>query len=156
MLLETKYQKKNTINNKTERKIKMKNIFKICKHGIAVILALCILLSITGTCVNITAMAEDTIVAIESSTVAEKTAVDPDKTTSELMPMMAAGCSYVKFNTSMANSVAQYHGYSGAEAFKSDFGCTSNANMYRNTTTGEIVLITNTGAVIETGLYGGW
>ena len=51
------------------------------------------------------------------------------------------------FNPNMANAVAQYHGYSGAEALKADYGVGSNENMYRNTTTGE---------VIYTGLYGGW
>ena len=74
----------------------------------------------------------------------------------ELQPMMANQCSYVKFNDKMANTVAEYHGYAGAEAFKQDYGVSSNANMYKNTVTGEIVLITNTGAVINTGLYGGW
>ena len=74
----------------------------------------------------------------------------------ELQPMAANQCSYVKFNDKTANTVAQYHGYAGAEAFKKDYGVSSNANMYRNTVTGEIILITNTGAIINTGLYGGW
>lgn len=56
----------------------------------------------------------------------------------------------------MANAVAQYHGYSGAGALKADYGVGSNENMYRNTTTGEVILITKTGAIIYTGLYGGW
>lgn len=51
------------------------------------------------------------------------------------------------FNPNMANAVAQHHGYSGAGALKADYGVGSNENMYRNTTTGE---------VIYTGLYGGW
>ena len=75
----------------------------------------------------------------------------------ELSPYMASDCdSYVKFDTSMADKVAKYHGYAGAEALKKDFGLTSNANMYRNSSTGEIVLITDTGAKISTDLYGGW
>ena len=60
------------------------------------------------------------------------------------------------FNPNLANAVAQYHGYSGAEALKADYGVKSDANMYRNTTTGEVILITKTGAIINTGLYGGW
>lgn len=78
-------------------------------------------------------------------------------TEDELSPAMASSCnSYVMFNTPMANKVAIYHGFSGAEALKKDFNCSSDTNMYRNTSTGEIVLITPTGAVVSTGLYGGW
>lgn len=54
---------------------------------------------------------------------------------------------FIIFNPNMANAVAQYHGYSGAEVLKAEYGVGANANMYRNTTTRE---------VIYTGLYGGW
>ena len=57
----------------------MKNIFKTSKRGIIVILTLCILLGIAGTCVNIVAMAvEQTIVT--------------DENTQELVPRMARAC----------------------------------------------------------------
>lgn len=74
----------------------------------------------------------------------------------ENQPVMASGNCYVQFSTSMANQVAQYHGYRGAEALKADYGFGSNANLYRNTGTGEIMIITSTGSVTPTGLYGGW
>ena len=145
----------------------MKNIFNTSKRRIIVILTLSILLGIAGTWMNVTAMVEETTVATEEITTVsvveaptistEESTIATEETAQELMPMMASRCSsYVIFNDKMANSVAQYHGYAGAEAFKRDYGVTSNANMYRNTVNGEIVLITNTGAIINTGLYGGW
>lgn len=74
----------------------------------------------------------------------------------ELQPMAANGCRYVKFSNSMADTVAKQHGYSGAEAFKKDFNVSSEGNMYRDTVTNEVVIITTTGAVINTDFYGGW
>ena len=71
----------------------MENIFKTCKRGIAVILTLCILLGFTGTCVNVTAMAEETTVSIEEIIFAtEDSTVATEETTPELIPMMARGC----------------------------------------------------------------
>jgi hypothetical protein len=96
-----------TTNHKNERKNKMENIFKISKRGIIAILTLCILLSIAGTGLNVTAMAVETIAPVEETAVAtEETAVATegiaiptqentvaiDETTLELMPMMASGC----------------------------------------------------------------
>jgi len=122
----------------------MKNIINISKRGIIAILLLCTILGVAGIGVHATAMVEGTTAVTE-------------ETTQELMPMMASRCSsYVKFNVQMANAVAQYHGYAGAEALKHSYGVSSNANMYRNTVTHEIVLITNKNAVINTGLFGGW
>ena len=81
----------------------MKNIFKTSKRGIAAILTLCILLGIAGTHMNVTAMEEDTTVAIEKITIAtgetttvaaEETAVVTEEITPELMPMMARECGY--------------------------------------------------------------
>ena len=93
---------------KTERKTKMKNIFKISKRGIIVILTLCIILGIAGTCLNVAAMAEETIVSTEEFAVstkkvamaigetttvaAEEIEVVSEEPTSELMPMMAREC----------------------------------------------------------------
>ena len=89
---------------------------------------------------NVTAMVEETTVATEEITIVsveaptistEESTIATEETAQELMPMMASRCSsYVKFNDKMANSVAQYHGYAGAEAFKQDYGVSSNANMY--------------------------
>ena len=78
----------------------MGEFFKIQKRGITVILTLCILLGVAGTCLNVTAMAEETTVATETTTVTivettvatEETTVVADETTKELVPMMARGC----------------------------------------------------------------
>ena len=83
----------------------MENIFKISKRGIIATLVLCILLGIAGTCLNVTAMAEEnteetavateeiTTVVVEESTIfTEKPIVATEETTPELMPMMASGC----------------------------------------------------------------
>ena len=95
----------------------MENIFKTSKRGIIVILTLCILLGIAGTCMNVTAMAEDTTVATETTAVdteetatvvvekttifteeptvnTEATTVVTNEHTQELMPVMARGCGY--------------------------------------------------------------
>ena len=59
----------------------MKKIFNNSKRGMAVILTLCILIGIAGTCVHAAVVDETTQVA--------------DEPTQELMPMMANGCSSV-------------------------------------------------------------
>ena len=83
----------------------MENIFKISKRGIIAILTLCMLLSIAGTGLNVTAIAaatvEETVVAteeiatviVEESTIStENTTVVTEESTQELVPMMARGC----------------------------------------------------------------
>ena len=86
----------------------MKNIIKTSKRGIIAILALCILLGIAGTCMDVTAMASETAATVEETAVAteeiatvvvekstisiENTTVVTEGTTSELMPMMASDC----------------------------------------------------------------
>ena len=62
----------------------MKKIFNNSKRGIAVILTLCILIGIAGTCVHAAVVDETTQVA--------------DELTQELMPMMASGCGYTSVN----------------------------------------------------------
>jgi hypothetical protein len=86
----------------------MKNIFKASKCGIAALLTLCILLGIAGTCMNVAAMEEETTVSTEEPTIAT---VD---TTSELMPMMARGCSdYYYYERGMdMDAVAAERGWS--------------------------------------------
>ena len=59
----------------------MDKFFKTNKRGIITILALFILLNIFGSCLNVTAMAEETIIVTEG-------------TTQELVPMMASDCGY--------------------------------------------------------------
>ncbi len=97
-------------NTKKEERTKNKKIFNNSKRGISAILTLCILLGIAGTCLNVTAMAEETTVATEESKVAtgESTVVTEEttvvvegtttvaavETTQELMPMMANECAY--------------------------------------------------------------
>ena len=50
----------------------------------------------------------------------------------ELSPYMASDCDcYVKFDTSMADKVAKYHGYAGAEALNKDFSITTNSYIFR-------------------------
>ena len=106
----------------------MENVFKITKHGIIVIIALCLLVSIVGTCANVTAMAaeentEETVVVIEEIDTAvleppvlvtDKATEATDKSTQELMPMMARMC--YDYNTvddcMSAISVAYGFGYS--------------------------------------------
>ena len=56
----------------------MKKIFNSSKRGIAVILTMCILIGIAGTCVHAAVVDETTQVS--------------DEPTQELMPMMASGC----------------------------------------------------------------
>ncbi len=86
----------------------MKNMINISKRGITAILTLCILLGIAGTCLNVTAMVEDTAVATEETAVAteetttvvveettistEEPTVATGETVPELMPMMAKMC----------------------------------------------------------------
>ena len=84
----------------------MKSIIKTSKRSIIAILALSILLGIAVTCMNVAAMAEDTIVAeattvvIEETKVAtEETEIATEETTAvtaeniqELVPAMARGC----------------------------------------------------------------
>ena len=62
------------------------SIIKTSKHGIIVILALCILLCTTEISVHAAAIAEGTIVAIEA------TIETIEETTQELLPMMASRC----------------------------------------------------------------
>ena len=85
----------------------MKNIFVTSKRGIAAILILCILFSVFGLCVNVTAVAEETTVSteaiavtIEKTTVAtdgtiaaiKETTVVTEETLPELMPQMTEDC----------------------------------------------------------------
>lgn len=71
----------------------MENIFKISKRGIIAILALCILLSIAGTGLNVTAMAAETTATVEETAVAtEDTTVVTEESTQELVPRMATRC----------------------------------------------------------------
>jgi hypothetical protein len=79
---------------KRKGKQKMEKIFEINKRGITVILTLCILLGIVGTCGNITAIAAETTVETEATAVAteEITTVVVEETAQELVPMMARGC----------------------------------------------------------------
>ena len=86
----------------------MKKIFNNSKLGIAVILTLCILIGIAGTCFSVTAMAAETtatveetavateeittVVVEESTTSTEDTTVVTEENTQELMPMMASRC----------------------------------------------------------------
>ena len=90
----------------------MKGIIKTSKRGIIAILTLCMLLSIAGTCLSVTAMAaatvEETVVATEEITtvvVEESTAsseeprvstedatVVTEENTQELVPRMARAC----------------------------------------------------------------
>lgn len=58
----------------------MKNLFKISKRRIAAILTLCILLGIAGTCVY------------AASAMPEENTAVTEKTTQELVPMMATRC----------------------------------------------------------------
>ena len=68
----------------------MKKIFNNSKRGIAVILTLCILIGIAGTCVHAAVVDESTQVA--------------DEATQELMPRMATRCG------STNDPLAQYFG----------------------------------------------
>ena len=72
----------------------MEKIFEINKRGITVILTLCILIGIAGTCLNITAMAAETTAATEEITTiaTEETTIATEDTTQELVPMMASWC----------------------------------------------------------------
>ena len=73
----------------------MENIFKNGKRGIIVILVLCMLIGIAGTCVNVTAMAAETTVVVEETTIStEESTVAADEQTQELMPVMARDCGY--------------------------------------------------------------
>ena len=73
----------------------MKSIIKTSKRGIIVILTLCILSGIIGTCVNVAAMEAETTATVEETAVAtEDTTVVTDETTQELVPMMARECGY--------------------------------------------------------------
>lgn len=100
------------------------------KRGIIVILTLCILLGIAGTGLNVTAMAAETTATVEDTSVAteeittvvleapvlatEEATVAADKTTQELMPMMARMCyDYNTVDDCMSDiSVAYGFGYS--------------------------------------------
>ncbi len=74
----------------------MKSIIKTSKRGIIVILTLCILSGIIGTCVNVAAMAAETTATVEETTVTtEDTTVVTEENTQELVPMMARGCNSV-------------------------------------------------------------
>ena len=86
----------------------MENIFKISKRGIIAILALCILLGIAGTCMDVTAMASETAATVEETAVAteeittvvveettlstEENRVATEETIPELVPVMASEC----------------------------------------------------------------
>ena len=87
----------------------MKTIINIGKCGITAILALCILLGMVGTCMNVSATEEIATVVTDEATVVstetiiiltEETTVTPKeatvkvtRTASELIPMMAQRCS---------------------------------------------------------------
>ena len=73
-------------NDPTERKRKIKNIFKTSKRSIAAILTLFILLGIAGTCVY-------------------AASVMSEETTQEFMPMMARGCSNYDYNSYTMNQL---------------------------------------------------
>lgn len=62
---------------------------------------------------------------------------------------------YVHMSTELANQVAQYHGFAGAEEFKAAQGVGSKGWMAYYPATGQIV-ITVGGAVLGTEYYGGW
>ena len=62
---------------------------------------------------------------------------------------------YVHMSTELANQVAQYHGFAGAEDFKAAHGVGSKGLMVYYPATGQIV-ITVGGAVLGTEYYGGW
>ena len=95
----------------------MKSIIKTSKRGVIAILALCILLGIVGTCMNVVVMAADTTANAEGTAVAteeiatvvveetttyteepivvtEVTTVVTDEHSQELIPIMARGCGY--------------------------------------------------------------
>ena len=117
---------------------KMKKIFNNSKRGISAILTLCILLGIAGTCLNVTAMAEEnteetavateeiTTVVVEESTIfTEKPIVATEETTPELMPMMARGCNsvpqsaysmYSYITNGYDPSIYTYHEYANTSA----------------------------------------
>ena len=63
---------------------------------------------------------------------------------------------YKKFSKSMANTVAVFHGFENAEAFKAAHYIGSNGNMGYDVTTGNIVILMNNGAVVSTEYNGGW
>lgn len=119
----------------------MENIFKISKRGIIAILTLCMLLSISGTGLNVTAMAAETTATVEETAVAteeittvvveestistEEPTVATEETTPELMPMMARGCSsvpqsaysmYSYITNGYDPSIYTYHEYANTSA----------------------------------------
>ena len=121
---------------------------KKIKRYLLIFAILSIMLSNTLiTTVNAVVMEESYIVATEAENLSGQ---------NELQPMMANGCNLVKFSDSMANTVAQYHGFSGAEAFKQEFGVSSNGNMYKDTVSRQIYIVTANGTPIPTGYFGGW
>ena len=68
----------------------MENIFKTSKRGVIAIVILCILLGIAGTCVNVTATAEENTATVEK--MPEETTTVNEETPQELVPVMAQRC----------------------------------------------------------------
>ncbi len=96
----------------------MENIFKISKRGIIAILTLCILLGIVGTCVTVTAMAEETTVAA-------------DETTQELVPMMASMCYYYNTVGDCMHDISSTYGFTYTES-GNGYTCSGNYSVSIN------------------------
>ena len=101
----------------------MKNIFKISKRGIIAILTLCILLGNAGTCINVAAMAAETTASVE------ETAVATDKTTQELMPMMARMCYDYNTVDDCMRDISSTYGFDYSLSGNS-YTCNGNSHNY--------------------------
>jgi hypothetical protein len=95
--------------------IKMKNIFTASKCGIAMLLALCILLGIAGTGVHATAMtAESTVVT--------------DENTQELVPVMAKMCYDCHTVDDCMRDISSIYGFSYSPSGNS-YTCSGNYSV---------------------------